>query len=502
MRKIDQIKIRNFKAFQKEQVFNLKGKNVLVYGNNGSGKSSLFWALYTLTQSSIKNTEEIQKYFKIFVESDTSTHQSLRNVFMNNGEDTFIELTMIDGNSRKVVYKISQDIINTNSDGDTIIQELNQASDFINYRLLSNFYAASHKQEVNLWPVFERDIFPFLLDNANHVMLDKIKNKTTDVERYKTGGPVKGKKREAVEEQLNELNAEIESLLSQIQTNANEFMKKHFFDNKDVIRISLKFTKKFSFHKVMTKLWQPERESKRHNDLCIKLMAKIFQEDCGEWKPVHRVQSFLNEAQLTRIAIGIRIGALRTRVQTTDFKILVLDDMLISLDMSNRIPVIKMILNYDNEPDLQFFDDFQKIIMTHDRTFYELLKRNTSPHQWEYFNFHAKEEENEPPKIIRDRSYLEKAQAYLADCEYDACGCELRKETEATINKYLNGLNLAAESGKFEPLTNKLNDALHKMTETSRRDFKKIFLKKDLSVDLVKKLVTFKSFGMGKFQYE
>jgi AAA15 family ATPase/GTPase len=127
MRKIDQIKIRNFKAFQKEQVFNLKGKNVLVYGNNGSGKSSLFWALYTLTQSSIKNTEEIQKYFKIFVESDTSTHQSLRNVFMNNGEDTFIELTMIDGNSRKVVYKISQDIINTNSDGDKRFHQLSPA---------------------------------------------------------------------------------------------------------------------------------------------------------------------------------------------------------------------------------------------------------------------------------------------------------------------------------------------------------------------------------------
>lgn len=49
MKKISQIKTRNFKAFQGEQVFDLKGKNVLAYGNNGSGKSSLFWALYALT---------------------------------------------------------------------------------------------------------------------------------------------------------------------------------------------------------------------------------------------------------------------------------------------------------------------------------------------------------------------------------------------------------------------------------------------------------------------
>ena len=33
MRKIFQFKIKNFKAFQQEQVFDLKGKHVLAYGN-------------------------------------------------------------------------------------------------------------------------------------------------------------------------------------------------------------------------------------------------------------------------------------------------------------------------------------------------------------------------------------------------------------------------------------------------------------------------------------
>jgi AAA15 family ATPase/GTPase len=177
MRKISQIKIKNFKAFQQEQVFDLNGKNVLAYGNNGSSKSSLFWALYTLTQSSIKRDEEIQKYFKNFRESDRGTHQSLRNVFIDEGEDSFIELTTVDELSRTETYTISHDTINTNRADNSIIQELNQASDFINYKLLHNFYSATHKQEVNLWPVFERDIFPFLMDDANRVMLDKIREK-------------------------------------------------------------------------------------------------------------------------------------------------------------------------------------------------------------------------------------------------------------------------------------------------------------------------------------
>jgi len=118
MRKVFQIKIKNFKAFQQEQSFDLKGKNVLAYGNNGSGKSSLFWALYTLIQSSIKKDEDIQKYFRNFKESDKATHQSLCNVFAGEGDDSFIELTTIDEHG-KDVYKISHGTINTNKNSET-----------------------------------------------------------------------------------------------------------------------------------------------------------------------------------------------------------------------------------------------------------------------------------------------------------------------------------------------------------------------------------------------
>jgi len=491
MKKILRLEIQNFKAFQQKQTFSLKGKNILAYGNNGSGKSSLFWALYTLTQSSIKKDEDIQKYFRKFNESDRTTHQSLCNVFTIEDEASFVKLTTIDEQNKEEVYTISHDTINTNKDSDTIIQELNQASDFINYKLLHNFYAATHKQEVNLWPVFERDIFPFLIDDTNQVMLDKIKDRTTDVDRTKSGRPVgKGIKKDANIQILDTLNSEIESLLSQIQTNANDFIKKHFFDNQDVIRLSLQFTKKFNFEMVKNKPWQSGKETERHNNLHIKLMVEIFQKESSDWKQIHRVQSFLNEAQLTKIAIGIRIGALRTRVQTTDFKILVLDDMLVSLDMSNRMPIVKMILNHDNNPDLYFFDQFQKIILTHDRGFYELIKRYTSSHQWEYFNFHVKEDENSPPTIEADRTPIEKAQTFLADGEYDACGNELRKETEALLDKYLKGLNSAAETGEFQPLAGKLNQALKQISETNRRDFEKLFVNKTMSVDLIKKLQT------------
>ena len=52
--RIDEIKIANFKAFAKEQIITIGRKNLLLYGDNGSGKSSIFWSLYTLYQSCYK----------------------------------------------------------------------------------------------------------------------------------------------------------------------------------------------------------------------------------------------------------------------------------------------------------------------------------------------------------------------------------------------------------------------------------------------------------------
>jgi AAA15 family ATPase/GTPase len=64
MKGIHTLKIKNFKAFPVEQTFNFEGKHVLIYGENSSGKSSIYWALYTLLQSSIVG-KKTEKYFRI-----------------------------------------------------------------------------------------------------------------------------------------------------------------------------------------------------------------------------------------------------------------------------------------------------------------------------------------------------------------------------------------------------------------------------------------------------
>jgi len=58
--KITDIEIKNFRAFPQVYHINLHnaGKNLLVYGENGSGKSSLYLALKYFLESSVPENSE------------------------------------------------------------------------------------------------------------------------------------------------------------------------------------------------------------------------------------------------------------------------------------------------------------------------------------------------------------------------------------------------------------------------------------------------------------
>jgi len=76
MPKIKKITLENFKYFFGKEELILDRQNLLLYGENGSGKSSIYWALYTFLQSVFKEDDnEIKKYF------DQSKPESLVNRF-------------------------------------------------------------------------------------------------------------------------------------------------------------------------------------------------------------------------------------------------------------------------------------------------------------------------------------------------------------------------------------------------------------------------------------
>lgn len=55
--KIQTIEISNYKAFHGRYDIKVGGKNLFIYGENGSGKSSLYYALKDLFQASIEDID-------------------------------------------------------------------------------------------------------------------------------------------------------------------------------------------------------------------------------------------------------------------------------------------------------------------------------------------------------------------------------------------------------------------------------------------------------------
>lgn len=437
MKKINSIKFNNFKAFFGEETLKLEGKNLLLYGENGSGKSSIYWGLYTFLQSSGKKSDEIKKYFVNFDETDPDTNESLKNIFCDSAENSFIELETIDENKVTTQHLIKDDFANTNLSSDTTIAVANASSDFIHYKLLYNFYDVSHKYELNLWKVFMRDIFPYFKKHvSDQYYRERIDNILKGVPMSSGGKKVSrigGRPQTEYVGKIDRLNSDIQLFINEIEQNANNFLREHFCNGQNEIEINLNYQTRINYYSVR---WNQK------DKYSITLFVKIWDKMLNEWKIIKRPQSFLNEALLTRIAISIRIGALRTRLHTGDYKVLCLDDMLISLDMGNRDKVIQLLLNVENKPTLRFFDEYQKLIFTHDKAFFNLCKQRIKlsgkENEWNFKEIYLDTDVNpQRPFIDNSTTALERAEKHLKTFDYPAAANALRQELEELLVAFL-----------------------------------------------------------------
>lgn len=168
--------------------------------------------------------------------------------------------------------------------------------------------------------------------------------------------------------------------------------------------------------------------NKTLDDQEILLTVEFFDRNIPEH---HR---FLNEARLSAIGIAIYLSSILIQPQSS-LKILALDDVLIGLDMSNRLPVLDILDEY--------FPDYQIFLTTHDKVWFEIAKQRTPDVQWEYAEFYSsKTDEYEIPVYAEDKAYLEKARDYFAAHDYKACVIYLRTAFEVAIKKYCEAKNL------------------------------------------------------------
>lgn len=391
--RITEIEIKNFRAFRETCSINLhkKGKNLLIYGENGSGKSSLYLAL---------------KFFLESGEDDSYMSKNHQNIFTE-GDDRYIKLHVrADKQSKEHIYEWSQSVKETN---DLLIIGASKAKGFLDYKdLLETHYV--HRESGTV------DVFDLLVKNllANTVSIITGQSLEDDWDDIQPQSPRPNEIDQVaiLEEQIENFNRELASRLEELQTKTSEILDKFGYD------IDLEL----DFQGIVY-----NREEKILNGKQILLKIKFF----GREILTH--QKFLNEAKLSAIAISIYFASILLQ-PGSELKILALDDVLIGLDMSNRLPVLDILKEY--------FSDYQIFFMTYDRAWYEIVKQRTADSEWKYAEFYLKTDEYEIPIYVEDRAYLEKAKEYFDANDYKACAIYLRTAFEVAIKRFCDKKNL------------------------------------------------------------
>lgn len=421
--RITEIEIKNFRAFRGTYQIDLhkKGKNLLVYGENGSGKSSLYFAL---------------KFFLESGEDDSYMSKDYQNIFTSD-DDRYIKLHLrADKQSKKHIYEWSQSVKETN---DSLIIEASKVKGFLDYKaLLETHYV--HRESGTV------DVFDLLIEN----LLASTVNDLTDRSLAEDWADIQPPfpRRSAIyqiallEEHIENFNRELASRLEELQTKASEILDKFGYN----------VVLKFYFEGI-----KYNREKKTLDDKRILLKVEFFDKEVSEY------HHFLNEAKLSAIAIAIYFSSILLQPDSK-LKILALDDVLIGLDMSNRLPVIDILKEY--------FSDYQIFFMTYDRAWYDIVKQRTAnaDSEWKYAEFYfSKTDEYEIPIYVEDRAYLKKAKEYFCAKDYKACVIYLRTSFEVSIKRFCNKKNLKVRYCE-NPKDLKSDDFWQPIKEGKRKD--------------------------------
>ena len=455
---LHEIELKNFKFFYDSFPFPLDGKHILLYGENGSGKSSIVWGLYTLMESRRKPIPDVQKYF------NPAHDQHLRNRYSQPVDNSFVKVSFesaIQGNLPKQ-YEVSATNITTQTAGDNFIKLTTAAFDMFNYRMLAEWIYQKNSKNIDLFPGFEKDIFRYLYFNNSYTCIDGTRLPAPDGRTaeewwtYITSVRLPETKRHQINRGrieyqrflslLTSFKTEMDTVLGQVERSANDML--HNDLELPFVDLTLDITP-VSFNLVKPG-YTRSRDGKVHNPT-ISVKAHVTDPNIPGWSTdVLHLATFFNESKLTCIGIAIRlaISDYKLMTGTNVAPILCIDDLLLSLDMSSRIPIIKLLLKKAQNRQL--------IIFTHDRAFFEtmqmIIRQRRQEGEWNFYEM-LERKINVPgavpaPMFFKEsRSYREKVEYHFEHGDYPAAVNYLRKYCEEQLKRLLpQNLQLVSKS--------------------------------------------------------
>lgn len=428
---INRIHICGFKAFPNDFELQLEGKNLLMYGENGSGKSSIYYALHCMFQAPLK-PDAGKKYF------DPASEQHLKNL---NNLDADSKIWIDFDGRHPFIYNIDKEGYQFTLLGGKHPLPAQINGCFVNHQFLFHFFNFRNSQRINLFPVFIKDILPFCKDDNTGLHISEMYDEIT--------ASIIKKGRHIHPDYISNIeyfNKAVKKVVEDINIYASDRYNESFKDEDDnelVIRLRydsnfdkpeddtneywLKYDNIIELVKENGEIKERKSSYKKLNEPFIGLEISEKMPD-GNLRKIVKPHTYFNEAKLTAIALSVRFALLNIE-KPADGRFLALDDMLISLDMSNRAKVVDFLLKIS--------DKYKIYLFTHDKMFFEYFKHKTKKNQdaWVYKEIYM--DYDKTPYIRNSEDYLGQAEHYIKQHEYEIAGNFLRKEAEAFCKNFL-----------------------------------------------------------------
>ncbi|MBA7469632.1 DNA replication and repair protein RecF [subsurface metagenome] len=389
--KITKITLRNFHAFKYECEIDLpKGRNLLLYGENGSGKSSLYQALnLCLAPATL-----IGDHKNIFVTTN----------------DGFVKLEIGDGANPPDKLEWDE---TSHPYTQALIVEASKTKGFLDYRsLLETHFVHRRALNVNIFDLLVINLLANIENPVTHGSFPR-ELETIQFEALKRRAKSRTEKINSI---LSDYNAGLFARITELQTKTNDILK--LFDQSVSMKLSVSGT---------GLSYNPSNQLIENQE--ILLTVDYYGQDI----PNHH--HFLNEARLSAIAISIYLGALLLN-PPSQLRVLFLDDVLIGLDMSNRLPLLDILEKY--------FADWQVILATFDKVWFDMAwQRVKGLKTWQQGELYCSHDnECDIPIYKGNAEYLNVAKNHLDTGDLRAAAIYIRAAYEREIKHFCDRCNL------------------------------------------------------------
>ncbi len=404
--RIQAIEITNYKAFLGTHKINVGGKNLFIYGENGSGKSSLYYALKDFFQSSTEDID-LGNLENVFVPPVKGGETAVRVVFEPNSQ----------GQDQEKAYLWNSAENDTRAEGDTSIRDGNKLKSFLTYKHLLSIHYLKKDERINLFDLLVKGVLKhFRYSLTGDRELGELWADVEEAISRPTGKeyPI-SKKKADVKTAIKTFN---ESFGELFRSKSPEYILKHANPILDRFKHNIEMGLRFP-------------QVRPNSDYSAIEGAEVHVDLRYAGKEIEKPHLFLNEARLSAIAISVYLGLIKRHVQGIPCKILFLDDIFIGLDIANRLPLLEIL---ETE-----FPDYQIFITTYDKPWFEhargFLEQNSD---WKTLEFYAQPcaDGTEIPIIFDGQDLIAKAEHHLLKCDYKAAAVYTRSAFEKLIRKH------------------------------------------------------------------